>query len=173
MAAVTVCSDSGAQESKICHCLPFPLLFDMTWWDQMPQSSFFLMLSFKPAFSLSSFTLIKKLFSFSSLPAIRAISSAYLQLLTFLPAILIPACASSKPALQIMYSAQKSNKQDDNITALTYSFPNFEPVCCSVSSSNCYFLICIVLDLHRSALVRWSGIPISWRIFQSLSKASA
>ena len=54
----------------------------------------FWMLSFKPTFSLSSFTFIKKLFSSSSLSAIRVVSSAYLRLLIFLPAILIPACAS-------------------------------------------------------------------------------
>ena len=37
MAAVTVCSDFGAQENKICHCfLFFSLLFTMKWWDQMP-----------------------------------------------------------------------------------------------------------------------------------------
>ena len=45
------------------------------------------MLSFKPTFSLSSFTFIKKLFSSSSLSAIRVVSSAYLRLLIFLPAI--------------------------------------------------------------------------------------
>ena len=55
----------------------------------------FCMLSFKPDFSLSSFTLIKRIFSFSSLSAIRVASSAYLRLLLFLPAIVIPACASS------------------------------------------------------------------------------
>ena len=38
----------------------------------------FWLLSFKPAFSLSSFTFIKKLFSSSSLSAIRVVSSAYL-----------------------------------------------------------------------------------------------
>ena len=43
------------------------------------------MLSFKPAVSLSSFTFIKRLFSSSSLPAIRVVSSAYLKLLIFLP----------------------------------------------------------------------------------------
>ena len=59
---------------------------------------FFLMLSFKPAFSLSSFTLIKRLFSSSSLFAIRVVSSAYLRLLIFLPAILLPACDSSSLA---------------------------------------------------------------------------
>ena len=45
----------------------------------------FWMLSFKPIFSLSSFTLIKTLFSSSSLPAIRVVSSAYLRWLKLLP----------------------------------------------------------------------------------------
>ena len=36
-------------------------------------------------------------------------------LLVFLPAILIPACASSSPAFCMMYSAYKLNKQGDNI----------------------------------------------------------
>ena len=49
----------------------------------------FWMLSFKPAFSLSSFTFTKRLFSSSLLSAIRVVSSAYLRLLIFLPAILI------------------------------------------------------------------------------------
>src|SRR5574341_200032 len=75
----------------------------------------FLMLSFKPTFSLSSFTFIKRLFSSSWLSAIRVVSSAYLRLLIFLPAILIPACTSSSPAFPLMYSAYKLNKQGDNI----------------------------------------------------------
>ena len=51
------------------------------------------MLSFKPTFSFSSFTFIKRLFSSSSLSVIRVVSSAYLRLLIFLPAVFIPACA--------------------------------------------------------------------------------
>ena len=47
------------------------------------------MLSFKPTFSLSSFTFIKRLFSSSLLSAMRVVSSAYLRLLVFLLAILI------------------------------------------------------------------------------------
>ena len=62
------------------------------------------MLSFKASFSLSSFTFIKRLFS-SSLSALSVVSSAYLRLLKFLPAILIPAYASSSPAFLMMYSA--------------------------------------------------------------------
>ena len=43
----------------------------------------FWMLSFKPTFSLCWFTFIKRLFSSSSLSAIRVVSSAYLRLLYF------------------------------------------------------------------------------------------
>ena len=64
----------------------------------------FLMLSFKPAFTLSSFTFIKRLFSSSSLPAIRVVSSAYLRLLIVLLAIFIPVCASSSLTFHMMYS---------------------------------------------------------------------
>jgi len=64
-------------------------------------------------FSLSSFIFIKRLFS-SLFSAIRVVSPAYLRLLLFLPAILIPVCASSSPAFHMMYSAYKFNKQGDN-----------------------------------------------------------
>ena len=75
----------------------------------------FWMLCFKPAFPLSSFTFIKRLFSSSSLSAIRVVSSAHLGLLVFLPATLIPDCASFSPTFHMMYSAFKVNKQGDNI----------------------------------------------------------
>ena len=75
----------------------------------------FWMLSFKPTFSLSTFTLIKRLFRYSSFSAIRVMSSAYLRWLIFLLALLIPACVSSSPAFLMMYSAYKLNKQGDNI----------------------------------------------------------
>ena len=57
----------------------------------------FWMLSFKPTFSLSYFTFIKRLFSSSLFSGIRVVSSEYLRnsLLIFLWAILIPACASA------------------------------------------------------------------------------
>ena len=83
----------------------------------------FWMLSFKPTFSLCSFTFIKRLFSSSPLSAIRVVSSAYLRLLIFLPAILIPACASSSPVFLMMYSAYKLNKQDDNTQPWCTPFP--------------------------------------------------
>jgi len=80
---------------SICHEVVGPDAMILVFW----------MLSFKPTFSLSTFTFIKRLFSSSSLSAIRVMSSAYLRLLIFLPAILIPACASSSPESLRMYSA--------------------------------------------------------------------
>ena len=73
----------------------------------------FWMLSFKPTFSLSSYTFIKRLFS-SLLSAIRVVSSTYPRLLTFHLAILIPAYATSSLAFCMMCSAYKVNKQGDN-----------------------------------------------------------
>ena len=96
----------------------------------------FWMLSFKPTFSLSSFTFIKRLFSSSLLSAIGVVSSAYLRLFIFLLAILIPACASSSPAYLMMYSAYKLNKQVDNIQPWHTPFPiwNQSVVPCPVLS---------------------------------------
>ena len=164
MAAVTICSDFGAQENKICHCFHcFPIY--LLWSDgtRFHDLSFW-MSSFKPTFSLSSFTFIKKLFN-SSLSAIRVVLSAYLRLFIFLLAILIPACGSSSPTFHIMYSAYKLNKQGDNIQPSCTPFPiwNQSIVPCpvlTVASWPAYRL------LRRQ--VRWSGIPISWRIFHSL-----
>ena len=94
----------------------------------------FWMLSFKPTFSLSSFTFIKRLLSYSLLSTLRVVSSAYLRLLIFLPAILIPACASSSPAFLVIYSTYKLNKQGDNIQPWHTPFPiwNQSVVPCSV-----------------------------------------
>ena len=96
MAAITVCSEFGAQENKICHSFHFPpsICHEVMGPDVM--ILVFLMLSFQPAFSLSSFTLIKTLLSSSSLSAIRVVSSAYQRLLIFLPAKSIPAYDSSQ-----------------------------------------------------------------------------
>ena len=114
MAAVTIWVDFGGQENKVSHCfhcLPF-ICHEVMRLDAMILVSW--MLSFKPDFSLSSFTFIKRLFV-SLLCAIRVVLSAYLRLLIFLPAILIPDCASFSLAFHMMYSTCKLNKPDDNI----------------------------------------------------------
>ena len=205
----------------ICHEVTGPYAMILVFW----------MLSFKPAFSLSSFTFIKRLFSpslrfvlgffcgsagkestcsvgdlgsipwlrrspgegnsyplqysgmensmdciiqrirhdwmtftFTGLSAIRVVSSAYLRLFIFLPAILIPACASSNPAFCMMYSAFKLNKQVDSIQPWRTPFPiwNQSVVPCpvlTIASWPAYRF------LRRQ--VRWSNILISLRIFHS------
>ena len=113
------------------------------------------MLSFKPTFSLSSFTFINRLFRSSSLSAIRVVSSAYLWLLIFLPAILIPAYASSSPAFFMMYYAYKLNKQGDNIQPWRTPFPIWNQ---SVSSSNCCFLTCKQISQEAGQVVCYSHL---------------
>ena len=103
MAAVTICSDFGAQENKVCrsfHCFPNYLSWsdgtgccDLSFFDCWVLSQLF-----HSPLSLSS--------RGSSVPlrsATRVVSSAYLKLLIFLPAILIPAYASSSPEFLMMY----------------------------------------------------------------------
>ena len=123
------------------------------------------MLSFKPTFSLFSFTFTKRLISSSSLSAIRVVLSAYLRLLIFLPAILILACSSSSPAFLMLYSRYKLNKQGDNIQAWCAPFPiwNQSVVPCPVLTVDSWPAYRF---LKRQA--RWSHIPISFRIFHSL-----
>ena len=144
---------------SICHEMMGPDAMILVFW----------MLRFKPTFSLSSLTFIKKLFSSSSLSAIRVVSSAYPRLLIFLPAILIPACASSSPEFLMMYSAYKLNKQGDNI----------QPWHTPLLIWNQSVVLCPVLTVASwpayrflKRQVRWSGIPISFRSFHSLLSSS-
>ena len=71
VAAVTICSDFGAQENKVCHCFHYFPIYLQEVMGSDAMISVFWMLSFKPAFWLSSFTLIKRLFCSFSLSAIR------------------------------------------------------------------------------------------------------
>ena len=137
----------------ICHEMMGPDAMILVFW----------MLSFKPTFSLSSF--IKRFFSSSLLSAIRVVSSAYLRLLIFLPAILIPACASSSSAFVMMYSAYKLNKQGDNIQPWHTPFPIWNQ-----SVVPCPVLTAASWPAYRflKRQVRRSGMPISFRIFHSL-----
>ena len=69
MVAVTICSDFGAQENTVSHCFHcFPIY--LLWSDGTSDPSSdgchdlrFLNVEFKPAFLLSSFTFLKRLFS--------------------------------------------------------------------------------------------------------------
>ena len=165
MAASTICSDFGAPRNKVCYCSHFSpsICHEVMGPDAM--IFVFWMLSFKLTFLLSSFTFIKRLFNSSLVYAIRVVSSAFLRLLIFLLAILIPPWASSSPAFPMMYSAYKLNELGDNIQPWQTPFPIwnqsvFPSPFLSVTSWTAYRF------LRR--LARWSGIPISFRIVHGL-----
>ena len=58
----------------------------------------------------------------------------------------------SSPAFLMMYSAYKLNKQGDNI----HSFSYLEPVCCSMSSSNCCFMTCIQISQEAGQVIGYT-----------------
>ena len=93
----------------------------------------------------------------------RVVSSAYLRLLTLLPAILIPACDSSSLPFCMMYSAQKLNKQGNNIQPSHTPFPilNRSVVLCKVLTAASW-----PTNRFLRRQVRSSGISISLKIFQ-------
>ena len=122
----------------------------------------FWMLSFKPTFSLSSSTFIKRVFSSSSLSVISVVSSACLRLLIFLPAILSPTCASSSQVFPKMFSAYKINKQGDNIQPWCTLFPIWNQ-----SVVPCPFLT-LLSDLHTD----FSGVRSDVLAFPSLEEFS-
>ena len=156
MAAVTNCSDFGAQENKLFHCFHCVPWSDGTG----PHDLHFL----NAEFSANFFILLFHFHQEVSLSAISVVSPAYLKLLIFLPAILIPACASFSPAFYMMHSAYNLNEQVNDV----------QPWCFPIPIWNQSAVPCPVLNvafwpaysfLRRQ--VRWSGIPISLRIFHS------
>ena len=136
-------------KKTVCHYCLFPLfphLFAMKWWDWMPWSLFFecwvLSQLFHSPLSLSSRGYLVPL------SAIRVVSPAHLRLLIFLPAILIPACASSSPAFLMIYSAYKLNKQGDNI----------QPWCTPSPTWNQSIVPCLVLTVVLDLHTDFSGV---------------
>ena len=91
MAAITICSDFGAPQNKVWHCFHcFSIYFPWSDGTECHDLSF-LNVELKSKFFTLLFDFHQRLFTPSSLSAIMVVSSAYLRLLIFLPAILIPA----------------------------------------------------------------------------------
>ena len=152
MAAVTICSNFGAPQNKVSHCSHcFPsICHEVMGPDAM--ILVFWMLNFKPTFSISSFSFIKRLFSYSSLSAIRVVSSAYLRWLIFLLAILISDVLH--PIQHVSWCTLNIIKKASwQYSALTYSFPDLKTVCCSMSSSNFCFLTCTQISQEAGQVV--------------------
>ena len=145
IAAVTICSDFGAQENKVSHCFYFFPIY-LPWSDGTRcHDLFFWMLSFKPALSLSSFTCIKRLFNSSFCHKGGTICIS--EVINVFPSNLDSSLCFIQPTFSHDVLSCKLNKQ-------VYSFPNLEPVCCSMSSSNCCFLTCIQI-FQKAGKVVW------------------
>ena len=87
--------------------------------------------------------------------AIRVVSSAHLRLLMIsLPAILIPACASSSPAFHVMYCAYKLNKQGENIQPRCTPFPTSS----LFHVQFCCFLTCTQVSQEAGMVVWYSQL---------------
>ena len=157
MSAVIIGNDLGAQKKKITVSIFSPSIYHEV---MGPDAMIFVfwMLSFKPDFSLSSFTFIKRLFSSSLLFARRVVSSAFLRLLIFFLSVLTPACASSSPTFHLMYSAYELNKQGDNIQPWRTPFPIWNQSVCSMSGSNCCLLTYIQVSQEAGKVVWYSHL---------------
>ena len=121
----------------------------------------FWMLNFRPASSLSFIPWpFQFLFTFCHKGGVICIS----EVIDISPTILIPACVSSSPVFLMMYSAQKLNKQGDNIQPWRTPFPIWNQ-----SIVSCPVLTVASWPAYRflKRQVRWSGSPISFRIFHS------
>ena len=61
---------------------------------------------------------------------------------------------------EVEYKFVTLNKQGDNtcLDVILNSFPNLEPVCCSMSSSNCCFLTCIQVSQEAGKVVWYSPL---------------
>ena len=149
MAAVTTHSNFGAHENKVCNCFHcFPIY--LPWSDGAGCHGLHLL---NVVLSQRFYTPLSPSSRGILISAIRVVSSAYLRLLILLLAILLPPCASSSPVFHIMYSAYELNKQGDNIQPWHTLFPNVEPVCCSMSGSNCCFLTWIQVSQETGKVV--------------------
>ena len=170
MAAITICSDFGAPKNKVCHCFPcFPsICHEVMGPDAM--ILVFWMLSFKSTFSLSSFTFIKRLFSSSSLPAIRVVSSAYLGYWYFSWQSRFQLCFIQSSIFHYVLCIYKLNKQGDNIQPwctpfliwkIMYSFTHYvksilsNPTIRALSFlyNSHYFGVCIWLLIANNILL--------------------
>ena len=143
MAAVSICSIFGAPQNKVCHRFHcFPIYLPWSDGDPMPWSLF------------SECWVSSQLFHSPLSPTSRG----SLVPLHFMPLewyhlhvwdcwysarILDSILCFIWPGILHHVVCIKVKLAGWQYTALTYSFPNLEPVCCSMSHPNCFLLTCI------------------------------
>ena len=159
MAAVTVHSDFRAQEEEVCHYFHlFPVCL-------CAMILVFWMLSFKPAFSLASFTLIKRLFSSSLLSAIKSGIIHISEVVDVSPAYLDSILQLIQPGISHDVLSLFVKQTGWQQTALSYSFLNPEPISCSIQGSNCCFMTCIQVSQKTGKMIWYSHLSKSFPQF--------
>ena len=139
----SVCSTVSIISPSICHEVMGLDAMILVFW----------MFSFKPIFSFYSFTFIRRLFS-SLLSAIRGLciwGYWYFPQQSWFQLMLHPAQYFSWCTLHISLISRVTIYSLD-------SFPYVEPVCCSMSSSNCCFLTCIQVSQEAGQVVWYSHL---------------
>ena len=114
MAAVTICSDFGAQKNKVSHCFHCFSIY-LSWSDGTGcHDHSFVNVEFSANFFIILFHFHQEaLYFFSAFCQKCSVIFLY-EVIYISPTILIPAGASSSLAFFMMYSAYKLNKQGDN-----------------------------------------------------------
>ena len=120
MAAITICSDFGAQKNKVSHCFPIYL----PWSDGNRCHDLRLLNAWFQAYFLTLLfhfhpEVLQFFFTFCHKGDVICVS----EVIDIFPAILISDCVSSSPAFHMIYSAYKLNKQGDNIQPWGTPFP--------------------------------------------------
>ena len=172
MAAITICSNwsqKKREKKKKKRLVTVSTVSSSIYHEVMGLNAMILvfwMLSFKPNFSLSSFTFIKRLFSSSSLSAIRVGDViCILEVNDISPSNLDSSLCFLHPSVSRDVLCIKLNKQGDNIQPWRTPFPIWNQ-----SVVPCPVLTIASWPAYRflKRQVRWSGIPIAFRIFHSL-----
>ena len=142
--SVTVSTGSPS----ICHEVMGPDAMILVFW----------MLSFKPTFSLSYFTFVKQRFSSFLLSAVKDGVTCVFEVTDISPGNLDSSLCFHQPSISHDVLCMQVKQAGWQYAALTYSFPYLEPVYCSKSSSNCYFLTCIQVSQEAGQVVWYSHI---------------
>ena len=159
MAEVTICNDFRAPQNKVWHCFP-SISHEVMGPDAMIFVFWALSQLFRSPLSLSSRGFLAPL-HFLDKGGVICIS----EVIDISPGSLDSSLCFFQPSISHDVLCIQVKIAGWQYTALVYSFSYLEPVCCSMSSSNCCSWPAYRF-LKRQ--VRWSGIPISFRIFHSL-----
>ena len=180
MTAITICSDFGTPKNKVCHCFHCLPIYS-SWSDGTKCHDLsFLNVEFKPTFhsplslaSRSSLVLLRFLpyggmICISSIQSLSCIWGGIIcifEVIDISPGNLDSSLCFLHPRISHNVLCYKLNKQGDNIQPWRTLFPIWNqsfvpcPILTVASWPTCRFL---------KRQVRWSGIPISWRIFHRL-----